>query len=100
VPTGITERAWKTQSFFFFFFFFSCLVRKLIKKGMGGEDVFYGNDDHREMNDSMYKEDVIESMRREQESKDLKKRREKNCCYSYFLSCFNFFTLLRAFINF
>ncbi|KAK7341168.1 hypothetical protein VNO80_24093 [Phaseolus coccineus] len=66
---------------------------------MGGEDVLYGNDDHREMNDSMYKEDVIESMRREQESKDLK-RREKNCCYSYFLSCFGFFALLRAFINF
>jgi len=66
---------------------------------MGGEDVFYGNDDHREMNDYMYKEDVIESMRRERESKDLK-RREKNRCYSYFLSCLEFLTLLRGFLHF
>jgi len=76
-------------------------VRKLIEEeAMGDDDVFYGNDDHREMNDDgMYKEDVIESMRKELESKDLKRRR-KNRCYSFFLSCLEFFTLLRGFINF
>ncbi|KAG2398179.1 hypothetical protein LR48_Vigan08g203400 [Vigna angularis] len=66
---------------------------------MGDDDVFYGNDDHREMNDDMYKEDVIESMRRALESKDLK-RRQKNRCFSFFLSCLEFFALLRGFINF
>ncbi|CAJ1934149.1 unnamed protein product [Sphenostylis stenocarpa] len=59
-------------------------------------DIFYGNDDHTEMNDCMYKEDVIESMSREREFKDLKrKRRHTSRCNSFFLSCLEFFTLLR-----
>lgn len=66
-------------------------------------DVFYGNDDHREMNDDcMYKEDVVmESIRSQREIKDLKRRQNNNnCCYFYFLRCFHFLTLLPAFVNF
>ncbi|TKY67922.1 hypothetical protein E2542_SST10819 [Spatholobus suberectus] len=59
-------------------------------------DIFYGNDDHREMNDCMYKEDVMECMRSQRQSKDLKKR-EKNC---WNFRCFEFLTLLRGLINF
>ncbi|ESW03455.1 hypothetical protein PHAVU_011G015400 [Phaseolus vulgaris] len=62
-------------------------------------DVLYGDDDLVEMKDFMYREDVVESMRRERESKELKnreKRRRSSCC----TECFCFLTLLRAFFNF
>lgn len=58
-------------------------------------DVFYGNDDHEEMNDYMYKEDVVESMRSEQRHKALR-RRQKNknkYCRSLF-QCFEFLWVL------
>jgi len=58
-------------------------------------DVFFGNDDHSELNNYMYKEDVIESVRRERELKELRKR-EKKRRSSYFGQCFDFFALLRA----
>lgn len=69
--------------------------RKLRYRLMG--DIFYGNDDHCEMNDSMYKEDVMESMRSQRESKDLKKKRQKNW---WNFRCFECLSLLRGFINF
>ncbi|KAL2329293.1 hypothetical protein Fmac_022720 [Flemingia macrophylla] len=61
-------------------------------------DIFYGNDDHREMNDCTYKEDVMESMRINRESKDLK-RRKKNTSNNNRFSCFEFLSLLRAFFS-
>nr|KYP68108.1 hypothetical protein KK1_021725 [Cajanus cajan] len=61
-------------------------------------DVFYGNDDHREINDCIFKQDVMESMTTQRKSKDLKRSRQNKNCFN--LRCFEFLTLLRAFVNF
>lgn len=62
------------------------------KKAMG--DIFYGNDDCEEMiNGCIYKEDVIESMRRHYEVKALK-RREKQSNFWKFFDCFGFLYFL------
>lgn len=54
-------------------------------------DVFYGDDDIVEINALMYKEDVIESMRRARELKELGKI-EKRRRSSFFNRCFEFLT--------
>jgi hypothetical protein len=52
-------------------------------------DVFYGNNDCAEMNECIYNEDVLKSMRRAQELKALKKKKkEKKKSYWRFFECF------------
>ncbi|BAT91250.1 hypothetical protein VIGAN_06256500 [Vigna angularis var. angularis] len=58
-------------------------------------DVFYGYEDYMELNEIMYNEDVIESMRRVRESKEERKR-EKKRSSSFFGQCFSFLRLLRS----
>ncbi|KAJ7949514.1 hypothetical protein O6P43_029842 [Quillaja saponaria] len=61
-------------------------------------DIFYGQDDYHEyMNDFMYKEDVIESMRRESAAKaNRKKRREHNNSWLRLFKCFDFFNIFSS----
>ncbi|KAL1324672.1 hypothetical protein HN51_034830 [Arachis hypogaea] len=66
------------------------------KKG-SMEDVLYGKEDHQEFNNSyVYKGDVVESMRSERESKELKRKMKKkqNMFWSFFQSCFEFLRIL------
>ena len=57
------------------------------------EDILYGKEDHEEISDDyMYKEDVVESMRRERDFKALKKRQQKK--FWNFFECFEFLRLL------
>ncbi|KEH17609.1 hypothetical protein MtrunA17_Chr4g0020511 [Medicago truncatula] len=60
-----------------------------INKAMG-DDVFYGNDDCEEMNECIYKDDVLVSMRRARELKALKKnnKKQKKNCYLKYFECF------------
>ncbi|MED6173030.1 hypothetical protein PIB30_055501 [Stylosanthes scabra] len=64
------------------------------------EDILYGKEDYQEFNNNshMYKEDlVVESMRSEIESKELKKKKKQqkqNMFWSFFQSCFEFLRIL------
>ncbi|MED6194333.1 hypothetical protein PIB30_027592 [Stylosanthes scabra] len=65
------------------------------------EDILYGKEDYQEFNNNscVYKEDlVVESMRSEIESKELKKKKKKkqeqNMFWSFFQSCFEFLRIL------
>ncbi|KAE9620202.1 hypothetical protein Lalb_Chr01g0000651 [Lupinus albus] len=64
-------------------------IRGSHNKGMG--DIFYGGDDCEEMKNYMYKEDVLECMRKETELKAFKRSQKKKqgCIFG----CFEFFKL-------
>ncbi|KAJ1411928.1 hypothetical protein SESBI_20768 [Sesbania bispinosa] len=59
-------------------------------KAMG--DIFYGNDDYEEIKNHMYKEDVMECMRREEQFKAFKRRQKRRWSFSFF-GCFEFLRL-------
>ncbi|KAI4323789.1 hypothetical protein L6164_023367 [Bauhinia variegata] len=61
------------------------------KKDMA--NMFYGEDDYDDMKDYMYREDVIESMRREKELKDLRQQRKKKWQWLSLFECYEFLKL-------
>lgn len=63
----------------------------LLPEAMPMGDIFYGSEDHEEINDYMYKEGAMECMRRERDSKALKMRQKR---YGNFFECLDFLGLL------
>ncbi|KAF5731063.1 hypothetical protein HS088_TW19G00667 [Tripterygium wilfordii] len=55
-------------------------------------DVFFGTDDIADTRDLLYKEDVLESYRRDEALKSSKKRQKKRC--SLIAQCFQFLNLM------